>query len=86
MRSRIFSSKYLKTISKGQLWMPAFIALGFLLAFPVTGMVKLSSWSDLQYSALQNQILYNNLWKAAIDAMIRPDSTKPSFHKLLYKI
>lgn len=63
MRSRIFSSKYLKTISKGQLWMPAFIALGFLLAFPVTGMVKLSSWSDLQYSALQNQILYNNLWK-----------------------
>ena len=26
-------------------------------------MVKLSSWSDLQYSALQNQILYNNLWK-----------------------
>ncbi len=30
MRSRIFSSKYLKTISKGQLWMPAFIALGFL--------------------------------------------------------
>ena len=63
MRSRIFSSKYLKTISKGQLWMPAFIALGFFLAFPVTGMVKLSSWSDLQYSALQNQILYNNLWK-----------------------
>ena len=63
MRSRIFSSKYLKTISKGQLWMPAFIALGFLLAFPVTGMVKLSSWSELQYSALQNQILYNNLWK-----------------------
>ena len=56
MRSRIFSSKYLKTISKGQLWMPAFIALGFLLAFPVTGMVKLSSWSDLQYSALQNQM------------------------------
>lgn len=55
MRSRIFSSKYLKTISKGQLWMPAFIALGFLLAFPVTGMVKLSSWSDLQYSALQNR-------------------------------
>ena len=63
MRSRIFSSKYLKTISKGQLWMPAFIALGFLLAFPVTGMVKLSSWSDLQYSAAQSQILYNNLWK-----------------------
>ena len=63
MRSRIFSSKYIKTISKGQIWIPAFIALGFLLAFPVTGMVKLSSWSDLKYSALQSQILYNNLWK-----------------------
>mgnify|MGYP003231457041 FL=1 len=72
MRSRIFSSKYIKTISKGQIWIQLahlffcsliFIALGFLLAFPVTGMVKLSSWSDLQYSALQNQILYNNLWK-----------------------
>ena len=63
MRSRIFSSKYIKTISKGQIWIPAFIALGFLLAFPVTGMVKLSSWSDLQYSASQSQILYNNLWK-----------------------
>ena len=56
MRSRIFSSKYIKTISKGQIWIPAFIALGFLL-------VKLSSWSDLQYSASQSQILYNNLWK-----------------------
>ena len=61
MKSRIFSSKYIKTISKGQIWIPAFIALGFLLAFPVTGMVKLSSWSDLKYSALQSQILYNNL-------------------------
>ena len=56
MKSRIFSSKYIKTISKGQIWIPAFIALGFLLAFPVTGMVKLSSWRDLQYSDLQIQI------------------------------
>ena len=63
MKSRIFSSKHLKTISKGQIWIPAFITLGFLLAFPVTGMVKLSSWRDLQYSDLQILILYNNLWK-----------------------
>ena len=63
MKSRIFSSKHLKTISKGQSWIPAFITLGFLLAFPVTGMVKLSSWRDLQYSDLQILILYNNLWK-----------------------
>ena len=63
MKSRIFSSKHLKTISKGQSWIPAFITLGFLLAFPVTGMVKLISWSDLKYSALQSQILYINLWK-----------------------
>ena len=63
MKSRIFSSKHLKTISKGQIWIPAFITLGFLQAFPVTGMVKLSSWRDLQYSDLQILILYNNLWK-----------------------
>ena len=37
MKSRIFSFKHLKTISKGQSWIPAFITLGFLLAFPVTG-------------------------------------------------
>ena len=42
MKSRIFSSKHLKTISKGQSWIPAFITLGFLLAFPVTGMVTVS--------------------------------------------
>ena len=59
MKSRIFSSKHLKTISKGQIWIPAFITLGFLLAFPVTGMVKLSSWRDLQYSDLQILIEQN---------------------------
>ena len=26
MKSRIFSSKHLKTISKGQIWIPAFIS------------------------------------------------------------
>ena len=26
MKSRIFSSKYIKTISKGQIWIPAFIS------------------------------------------------------------
>lgn len=33
MRSRIFSSKYIKTVSKGQAWIPAFLTLGFILAF-----------------------------------------------------
>lgn len=63
MRSRIFSSKYIKTISKGQGWIPAFIALGFLLAFPVTGLVKLGSWQNLEYTTEQIRILYEHLWK-----------------------
>ena len=63
MKSKIYSSRYMKVTSKGLVWIPAFVTIGFLLAFPVTGMVKLSSWSDLKYSALQSQILYNNLWK-----------------------
>lgn len=63
MKSRIFSSKYIRTISKGQLWIPAFLMLGFLLAFPVTGLVKLSSWRNLEYTTEQTALLYNHLWK-----------------------
>ena len=35
MKSKICSSKYVKTVSKGKGWIPAFLTLGFLLAFPV---------------------------------------------------
>ena len=63
MRSRIFSSKYIRTISKGRAWIPAFLTLGFLLAFPVTGLVKLGSWQNLEYTVDQMGVLYNHLWK-----------------------
>lgn len=63
MRSRIFSSKYMKTISKGQVWIPAFIMLGFLLAFPVAALVKLGSWRNMEYTETQISVLYNHLWK-----------------------
>lgn len=63
MRSRIFSYKYIKTISKGQAWIPAFIALGFLLAFPVAALVKLGTWRNMEYTSAQIAVLYNHLWR-----------------------
>ena len=63
MRSRIFSSKYIRTISMGNAWIPAFLTLGFLLAFPVTGLVKLGSWQNMEYTVDQMGVLYNHLWK-----------------------
>lgn len=63
MKSRIFSSKYIRTISKGRAWIPAFLTLGFLLAFPVTGLVKLGAWQNLEYTVDQMGILYNHLWQ-----------------------
>ena len=63
MKSRIFSSKYIKTISKGQAWIPAFITLGFLLAFPVAALVKLGTWRNVEYTTAQISVLYNHLWR-----------------------
>ena len=63
MRSRIFSSKYMKTMSKGQAWIPAFLTLGFLLAFPVIGMTKLGAWRNVGYTQEQISLLYYHLWK-----------------------
>lgn len=63
MRSRIFSSKYIKTVSKGQAWIPAFLTLGFILAFPVIGLEKLGSWRNLGYTQDQISLLYYHLWK-----------------------
>ena len=35
MKSKIYSSRYMKVSSKGFIWIPAFVTIGFLLAFPV---------------------------------------------------
>ena len=68
MKSRIFSSKHLKTISKGQIWIPAFITLGFLLAFPVAALVKLGTWRNMEYTSAQISVLYNHLWRDGLAA------------------
>ena len=39
MKSKIYSSRYMKISSKGMIWIPAFVTIGFLLAFPVTELI-----------------------------------------------
>lgn len=63
MRSKICSSKYIKTVSKGKGWIPAFLTLGYLLAFPVAGLLMLGNWSGIQYTPAQMSCLYENLWR-----------------------
>lgn len=63
MRSKIFSSDYVKVTSKGQIWIPSFLALGFLMAFPVAELLMLGSWTGAEYSAVRVGALYENLWR-----------------------
>ena len=63
MKSRIYSSEYIKTESKGHWWIPAILTLGFLLAFPVAELLKLGNWKSIKYTADQMLILYENLWR-----------------------
>ena len=37
MKSKIYSSEYMKSSSKGQRWIPAFAMIAFLLAFSGSG-------------------------------------------------
>ena len=39
MKSKIYSSEYMKSSSKGQRWIPAFAMIAFLLAFPVAELI-----------------------------------------------
>lgn len=63
MKSRIFSNKYIKTALKSQPWIPIFIAVGLVLAFPVAELVKLGQWEGMKYTTKQMEILYENLWR-----------------------
>ena len=40
MKSKIYSSEYMKSSSKGQRWIPAFAMIAFLLAFPVAELMS----------------------------------------------
>ena len=48
MRSKIFSSDHMRASSKGQMWIPVFLSLGFLLAFPVAELLKLGNWFGMK--------------------------------------
>ena len=63
MKSKIYSSRYMKVSSKGFIWIPAFVTIGFLLAFPVAELIMLGNWFGMEYSTEQISMLYENLWK-----------------------
>ena len=63
MKSKIYSSRYMKVTSKGLVWIPAFVTIGFLLAFPVAELIMLGNWFGMEYTAREINALYANLWQ-----------------------
>ena len=64
MKSKIFSSKFLKVSMKGNAWIPALLSIGFLLAFPVAMLLVIGEWSASElYTMEQMTLLYENLWR-----------------------
>jgi len=51
MKSKIYSSEYMKSSSKGQRWIPAFAMIAFLLAFPVAELILMGKWNERSYYA-----------------------------------
>lgn len=64
MRSKIYSSDYMKSMTKGQLWIPIFFSFGFLMAFVVTELLMFGNWLGAQnLTADDIRILYEELWQ-----------------------
>lgn len=63
MKSKIYSSRYMKVTSKGLVWIPAFVTIGFLLAFPVAELIMLGNWFGMGYTTREINALYANLWQ-----------------------
>ena len=63
MKSKIYSSRYMKVSSKGMMWIPAFVTIGFLLAFPVAELIMLGNWFGMGYTTREINALYANLWQ-----------------------
>ena len=63
MKSKIYSSRYMKVSSKGMMWIPAFVTIGFLLAFPVAELIMLGNWFGMGYTTSEINALYANLWQ-----------------------
>ena len=53
MKSKIYSSEYMKSSSKGQRWIPAFAMIAFLLAFPVAELILMGKWNERSYTQSQ---------------------------------
>lgn len=62
MKSKIYSSEYIKTSSRGQMWISAFVMIAFLLAFPVTELLSMGRWNEYHYVQRQLDYLYSSLW------------------------
>ena len=58
MKSKIYSSRYMKVSSKGMMWIPAFVTIGFLLAFPVAELIMLGNWFGMGYTTREINALY----------------------------
>lgn len=48
---------------KGQMWIPVFIAIGFLMAFPVAELVLSGNWEEVNMTREMAESLFRNLWK-----------------------
>lgn len=62
MKSKIYSSRYMKVSSKGMVWIPAFVTIGFLLAFPVAELILLGNWFGYGYTTEQISRFYEHMW------------------------
>ncbi len=62
MKSKIYSSEYMKTSSKGQRWIPAFAMIAFLLVFPVAELMIVGKWNERGYTQEQFNYLYSGMW------------------------
>lgn len=69
MKSKIYSSEYIKTSSKGQRWIPAFAMIAFLLVFPVAELMIMGKWNEHGYTQSQLSYLYSSLWSSDFLAM-----------------
>ena len=64
MKSKIYSSDYMKTTSKGQLWIPVLLTLGYMLAFPVMVLLMLGNWFAYETVTMEQiRKLYEELWR-----------------------
>ena len=64
MKSKIYSSDYMKTTSKGQLWIPVLLSIGYMIAFPVVVLLLLGNWFSSEIISMEQiRQLYEDLWR-----------------------